>query len=97
MHEQLAQLRNAFFIARSLGRALVLPSTQCSCEVGFWPKHIEEGCTAGDHKMIQLPYTCPIDHYLHPEALMRSPFAHRERTFFRRVDEPMDPLPPPPH
>ena len=81
MHAQLEQLRDAFFVARALGRALVLPETQCSCELGFWPNHIEEGCTAGDHKMLVLPYTCPIDHYLDPRALNASRFAHRERTF----------------
>eukprot|EP00966_Prymnesium_polylepis_P004020 91966-Prymnesium_polylepis.1 len=32
--------------------------------------------------MLQLPYTCPIDHYLDPAALQQSPYAHRERTFF---------------
>ena len=43
MHAQLQQFRNALFIARALGRALVLPETQCSCEIGFWPNHIEVG------------------------------------------------------
>ena len=62
-------------------RALVLPPTLCSCELGFWPKHIGGRCVAGDHKMLALPYVCPIDHYLDPSALANSPFAHRERPF----------------
>ena len=33
MHEQLRQLRNAFFLARALGRALILPRVICTCEV----------------------------------------------------------------
>ncbi|KAL1507978.1 hypothetical protein AB1Y20_007580 [Prymnesium parvum] len=90
IHVQLEQLRNALFIARTLGRALVLPHLQasCSCEIGFWPNHIDEGCTAGDHKMLRLPYVCPIDHYLDPAALAKSPFAHRERTFFSNGHTP---------
>lgn len=38
IHEQLRQLRDAFFLARSLGRALVLPHMLCSCEMGFFPQ-----------------------------------------------------------
>ena len=68
MHEQLKRLRNALFVARTLGRALVLPRALCSCEVGFWPSHVEEDCKAGGHKKLELPYTCPIDHYLDPRA-----------------------------
>ena len=41
MHEQLRQLRSALFIARSLGRALILPHTICSCEMGFFPYHVQ--------------------------------------------------------
>ena len=59
----------------------MLPPTLCSCELGFWPKHIGGRCVAGDHKMLALPYVCPIDHYLDPSALANSPFAHRERPF----------------
>ena len=33
IHQQLRQLRNAFFIARALGRALILPHTIGSCEM----------------------------------------------------------------
>jgi len=88
MYHQLAQLRNALFLARSLGRALILPPTRCSCEVGFWPNHIEGGCTAGDHQMLRLPYTCPTDHYLDPQALATSPFAYREASFLSNPRTP---------
>ena len=88
MYHQLAQLRNALFLARSLGRALILPPTRCSCEVGFWPNHIEEGCKAGDHQMLRLPYSCPTDHYLDPQALATSPFAYREASFFSNPRTP---------
>ena len=88
IHEQLKRLRNALFVARSLGRALVLPEALCSCELGFWPNMILEECKAADHGKIELPYVCPIDHYLDPPALRTSKFAHRERTFF---DNPRTP------
>ena len=41
MHEQLKRLRDALFIARILGRALILPPLLCSCELGFWITHVE--------------------------------------------------------
>ena len=34
MHKQLQLLRNALFVARVLGRALVLPEILCTCEMG---------------------------------------------------------------
>ncbi len=89
MQHQLAQLRSAFFLARTLGRALVLPPTRCSCELGFWPTHIEENCIAGDHESLRLPYQCAIDHYLDVSTLDKSPFAHRERTFFENPRTPV--------
>ena len=49
VHEQLKRLRSALFVARALGRALVLPEALCSCELGFWPNHIEEHCKAVQH------------------------------------------------
>ena len=88
IHEQLKRFRSALFVARTLGRALVLPRTLCSCEIGFWPNHIEEDCKAGGHKKLTLPYVCPIDHYLDPPALEESKFLHRERSFF---DNPRTP------
>ena len=54
---------------------------RCSCELGFWPNHIEEHCRAARHDTVPLPYACPIDHYLAPNRLEGSPFLHRERTF----------------
>ena len=64
-----------------LNRALVLPPTLCSCEIGFWIKHVEADCRVGEHTTLALPYVCAIDHYLYPDALESSPYAHRERTF----------------
>ena len=90
IHEQLKRLRNALFVARALGRALVLPEALCSCELGFWPNHIEEHCKAGDHSMLRLPYACPIDHWLAPEHVATSAFKTREKTFF---DNPRTPSP----
>jgi len=58
---------------------------RCSCELGFWPNHIEEHCRAARHDTVPLPYACPIDHYLAPIKLASSPFLHRERTFLVRV------------
>jgi len=81
MHAQLRKLRSALFVARLLKRALVLPATLCSCELGFFVSHVKENCRAADHQTLPLPYVCPIDHYLFPRALATSPFAHRERTF----------------
>lgn len=49
--------------------------------MGFFISHIREGCRATDHPTLPLPYACPIDHYLFPRNLMRSPFGHRERGF----------------
>ena len=92
---QLAKLRNALFVARALGRALVLPPTLCSCELGFWPNHVAERCTANDHKMLVLPYVCALDHYLDPRALDASPFAHRE-PFFDNPHTPTAPSAAPP-
>ena len=88
MHEQLAQLRNALFAARALGRALVLPRMLCSCELGFWPNHIAEDCKASDHETLRVPYRCPIDHFLDPAKLLGSPYAHRERSFFANPRTP---------
>ena len=88
MHEQMRQMRNALFIARALGRALVLPYTRCTCEMGFFPYHVHEGCRAPDHPTLPLPYNCSIDHYLDPVALDTSPFAHRERTFLTNPRTP---------
>ena len=88
MHEQLKRLRSALFVARTLGRALVLPPTLCACEVGFWISHVEENCRAGDHHTLDLPYICPIDHYLSPGSLTTSRFAHRERTFLSNPRTP---------
>lgn len=89
MHEQLRQLRSALFLARALNRALVLPRTRCSCELGFFPYHVETHCRANDHPTLPLPYNCSIDHYLDPVALSTSPYAHRERSF---LDNPRTPL-----
>ena len=50
----------------------MLPRALCTCEIGFWPTHVEEDCKAGGHKKLELPYTCPIDHYLDPPALAES-------------------------
>ena len=58
MLEQLRQLRNAFFLARALGRALVLPTVTCTCEMGFFLYHIKEDCRAPDHPTLHLPYAC---------------------------------------
>ncbi|KAL1518457.1 hypothetical protein AB1Y20_002749 [Prymnesium parvum] len=89
MMHQLRQLRNALFIARALGRALVLPKMMCACEIGFWPNHIEEECRAADHTELSLPYECVIDHFLDPVALAASPFLHRERTFLANPRTPL--------
>ena len=58
IHEQLRQLRSALFIARSLNRALILPHTICSCEMGFFPYHLQTNCRANDHPTIHLPTNC---------------------------------------
>lgn len=84
---QLSQLRDALFIARLLGRALVLPHVQCSCELGFYPRHVGTDCRA--HKVLRLPYQCPIDHYLNPVAMRTSPYLLRERSF---LDNPRTPI-----
>ena len=81
MQWQLRRLRSALFVSRLLSRALVLPPTLCSCELGFFTRHVHEACRAPDHPTLPLPYLCPIDHYLSPAALADSPFAHRERGF----------------
>uniref|UniRef100_A0A7S4BQZ5 Uncharacterized protein n=2 Tax=Chrysotila carterae TaxID=13221 RepID=A0A7S4BQZ5_CHRCT len=60
----------------------------CSCELGFWIKHVEEDCRAGGHHTLQLPYLCPVDHYLFPRTLARSRFAHRERSFLENPRTP---------
>ena len=62
MLEQLRQLRNAFFLARARGRALVLPTVTCTCEMGFFIYHIKEDCRAPDHPTLHLPYACSLDH-----------------------------------
>ena len=49
MHAQLRQFRNALFVARALNRALILPYTLCSCEMGFFPYHLQPNCRAHDH------------------------------------------------
>ena len=61
---------------------------RCSCELGFWPNHIEEHCRAARHDTVPLPYVCPIDHYLAPNKLEGSPFLHRERSFLRNPRTP---------
>lgn len=89
MHDQLRQLRNALFVSRALGRALVLPRATCTCEMGFFPQHLQPAtCRANDHPGIRLPANCSIDHYLDPMSLDESPYAHRERSF---LDNPRTP------
>ena len=88
MHEQLKQFRNALFIARALDRALILPYTVCTCEMGFFPFHLQENCRAHDHPTLRLPYNCSIDHYLDPVSLDKSPYAHRERSFLSNPRTP---------
>ena len=88
IHEQLRQLRSALFIARSLNRALILPHTICSCEMGFFSYHLQTNCRANDHPTIHLPTNCSLDHYLDPKNLDESPFAHRERTFLQNPRTP---------
>ena len=73
---------------RLLGRALVLPMVYCTCEIGFWIKHVREDCKGSDHKGLELPYKCPIDHFLEPNALHSSPYAHRERSFLANPRTP---------
>ena len=92
MKHQLQQLRSAFFIARTLNRALVLPRAWCSCELGFWPSHIGESCIADNHRTLTLPYVCAIDHYLNPTKLAISHFHHRERTFLGNERTPTNEL-----
>ena len=58
----------------------MLPRALCTCEIGFWPTHVEEDCKAGGHKKLELPYTCPIDHYLDPPALAESKVLTRTLT-----------------
>ena len=89
MHEQLRQLRNALFIARALGRALVLPHTICTCEMGFFPYHVQTSCKASDHPTLQLPSNCSLDHYLDPPNLEKSPYKHRERSFLTNPRTPI--------
>ena len=88
MFEQIRQLRNGFFLARALGRSLILPRTYCTCEMGFFPYHIGDSCRAPDHPTLRLPHLCAIDHYLEPVVLAKSPFLHRERSF---LDNPRTP------
>ena len=88
--EQLRQLRSAFFLARALGRALILPAVTCTCEMGFFIHHIKGDCRAPDHPTLHLPYNCSIDHYLDPVALHTSPFAHRETSFLDNPRTPHD-------
>lgn len=90
VHEQLRQLRNAFFLARALGRALILPTVVCTCEMGFFIYHITEQCTAPDHPTLHLPYNCSLDHYLEPVELEGSPYRHRERSFLANPRTPRD-------
>lgn len=77
--EQLSQLRDALFIARLLRRALVLPPLSCSCELGFYPRHLPPSCRA--HPLLPLPYNCSVDHVFDPAALAGSPFLTRERSY----------------
>ena len=89
MHAQLRRLRSALFVARLLGRALILPPMLCGCELGFWIGHVGKDCRADGHRAaLQMPYICPIDHYLFPRTLAESAFTHRERTF---LDNPRTP------
>ena len=60
----------------------------CTCEMGFFPYHLQENCRANDHPTIHLPYNCSIDHYLDPAALEISPYMHRERSFLSNPRTP---------
>ena len=55
MHEQIKQLRNALFLARALNRALILPHTICSCEMGFFIYHLQTYGRASDHWVLRYP------------------------------------------
>ena len=81
MHAQLSEFRNALFLARLLHRALILPPLLCGCEFGFHPRHVQRDCRAHQHTTLPIPYVCAIDHYLDPQAIERSSFALRERSF----------------
>ncbi|KAG8468542.1 hypothetical protein KFE25_013625 [Diacronema lutheri] len=85
---QIGQLREALALARVLGRALVLPRVRCACELGFGPGHVTERCDADS--AIELPYDCPVDHWLSPPAWLALGWDHRERGFLENPRVPDD-------
>ncbi|GMH44240.1 hypothetical protein BSKO_12174 [Bryopsis sp. KO-2023] len=60
VHHQLLQLRNAFAIAQTLNRTLIIPQTWCGVDQSWGLPH--SGCWPGTQ--FELPFPCPLDHLL---------------------------------
>jgi hypothetical protein len=86
VRRQVLQLRSALAIARVLNRTLVLPRVRCACELGFGRGHIGRGCDA--QSSLQLPYDCPVDHWLSPRRWLLLGWPHRERGFLENPRVP---------
>lgn len=63
VNHQLVQVRDALALAQALGRALVVPKLHCGWD-RWWAPH--NGRIPNSN--LDLPYLCPMDHVLDPEA-----------------------------
>jgi len=79
---QRRRLRDAFAIALTLGRTLVLPVIHCYCDRYWWLLH---ECRMPGAERMDLPYDCPLDHIFEPSRWYQANLDFRPRAF---LDDP---------
>eukprot|EP00892_Ulva_mutabilis_P012572 jgi/Ulvmu1/9688/UM055_0026.1 len=78
---QLAQMRDAFALARALNRTLVLPRFLCYCDQD-WYASVLKGCRVDGSDLAQ-PFVCPLDVLLNPGALDAARLPYRMESYLR--------------
>ncbi|KNC51151.1 glycosyltransferase family 77 protein [Thecamonas trahens ATCC 50062] len=84
---QVAQVMQAFALARAMGRILILPRVQCLCDTYWW--FLGDGCMLSGTKDMGFPTACPLDHILNPYHLrVDSGLDFRESSFLENPKVP---------
>lgn len=84
VNHQLRQLRQAFGVARALGRTLVMPKLVCGND-RWWAPH--NGVIPGSS--FQRPFACPLDHVIDVNVLVAAKYVDfREYSFLENERTP---------
>lgn len=84
---QTGQVLDAMAIAHAVNRTLVLPRFVCWCDQDYYP-NVLANCTLSNSDL-QLPFECPADIYINPEALEYRKYNYRVKSFLTSPRVPL--------